>query len=135
MLYLDTSAVVKLIHREPESHALADFLDERADAPWLSSTLVEVELPRALRRIGDDASLARVPDVIARLARYEIDDVVREAAAAFPNPDLRALDAIHLATASVVFGSRLTEFVCYDRRLYEAAAELGLPATAPGRGH
>jgi hypothetical protein len=68
----------------------------------VSSTLVEVELPRALRRT-DAALTAQVPAIIARLARYDIDEVVRAAAAAYP--ELRSLDAIHLATASAVLGS------------------------------
>lgn len=132
MLYLDTSALVKLIRREPESDALADWLDGQAPRPWVSSTLVEVELPRALRRI-DDALLTKVPAMVATVARYDIDDVVRAAAAAYPDPDLRSLDAIHLATASEVFGNQLTAFVSYDPRLLNAAAALGLPPQSPGR--
>ena len=132
MLYLDTSALVKLIRREPESDELADWLDTQDTDPWVSSTLVEVELPRALRRT-DAALTAQVPAVLARLARYEIDDVVRAVAAAYPDPDLRSLDAIHLATASVIFGGQLTNFVSYDQRLSDAAQALGLPTTTPGR--
>ena len=98
----------------------------------MSSTLVEVELPRALRRI-DDALLTKVPATVATVARYDIDDVVRAAAAAYPDPDLRSLDAIHLATASEVFGNQLTAFVSYDPRLLNAAAALGLPPQSPGR--
>ena len=45
MLYLDTSALVKFIRRETESDALADWLDARFSQPWVSSTLIEVELP------------------------------------------------------------------------------------------
>jgi predicted nucleic acid-binding protein len=67
------------------------------------------------------------------VARYEIDDVVRAAAAAFPEPDLRTLDAIHLATASAIFGSRLEAFVTYDQRLGEAAKSMHLPVVSPGR--
>jgi predicted nucleic acid-binding protein len=131
MLYLDTSALVKLIRHEPESHTLADWLDAHTPAPWVSSTLIEVELPRALRRV-EPALLADVPAIVARIARYEIDEVVR-AAAAYPDPTLRSLDAIHLATAGAVFGTQLTAFVTYDERLLMAAAEAGLPATSPGR--
>lgn len=114
-LYLDTSALVKLIRREPETDDLAQWLDAQASDPWVSSTLVEIELPWALRRT-DPALIAQVPAVVARLARYEIDDVVRATAAAHPDPELRSLDAIHLATTSVVFGGRLTDFVTYDQR-------------------
>ncbi|MBS4730644.1 type II toxin-antitoxin system VapC family toxin [Mycobacterium sp. SM1] len=132
MLYLDTSALMKLIRREPESHALADWLDAHTPAPWVSSTLVEVELPRALRRIAP-ALLAGVPAIVARVARYEIDELVRAAAAAYPDPALRSLDAIHLATAHAVFGARLRAFVSYDERLLAAAAAAGLPTATPGR--
>jgi uncharacterized protein len=132
VLYLDTSALVKLIRREPESDDLAEWLDSQAPSPWVSSTLVEVELPRALR--GTDAALtAHVPTIVARVARYEIDELVRAAAAAYPDPELRSLDAIHLGTASAVFGDRLTAFVTYDRRLQAAAEASGLPTTTPGR--
>ena len=131
MLYLDTSAVVKLIRREPQTDALADWLDDHQPTPWVSSTLVEVELPRALRRT-DSSLLTRVPAVIARIARYDIDDVVRGAAAAFPDPDLRSLDAIHLATATAIFARGLTAFVCYDQRLLDAASAAGVPVQSPG---
>lgn len=132
MIYLDTSALVKLIRREPESDGLADWLDAEAPTPWVSSTLVEVELPRALRRT-EPALLADVPGLVARVARYEIDEVVRAAAAANPNPNLRSLDAIHLATARAVFGGLITAFIAYDERLLAAAANLGLPTQSPGR--
>ncbi|MFL6086288.1 MAG: type II toxin-antitoxin system VapC family toxin [Mycobacterium sp.] len=132
MIYLDTSALVKLVRREPESAALADWLDARAPTPWVSSMLIEVELPRALRRT-DPTLLADVPATVARVARYEIDDVVRAAAAAYLDPNLRSLDAIHLATARAVFGGQLAAFVSYDERQLDVAATLGLPIDSPGR--
>jgi len=132
MLYLDTSALMKLIRREPESHTLADWLDAQTPAAWVSSTLIEVELPRALRRV-EPSLLADVPAIVARVARYEVDEVVRAAAAAYPDPALRSLDAIHLVTADAVFGSQLTAFVTYDERLLTAAAAAGVPTAAPGR--
>jgi predicted nucleic acid-binding protein len=132
MLYLDTSALVKLIRREPESDALADWLAAQEPTPWVSSTLIEVELPRAIRR-AEPLLLADVPATLARVSRYEVNEVVRVAAAAFLDPTLRSLDAIHLATSHAVFGTRLTAFVAYDERLRTAAGTLGLPAVAPGR--
>ncbi len=133
MLYLDTSALIKLIRREPESDSLADWLDaQTAAAAWVSSTLIEVELPRALRRM-DPSLLPAAPAILARVSRYEIDEVVRAAAAAYPDAGLRSLDAIHLATGAAVFGSALTAFVAYDERLLAAAAAAGLPTAAPGR--
>jgi predicted nucleic acid-binding protein len=132
MLYLDTSALIKLIRREPESDALADWLDTQTVSAWVSSALIEVELPRALRRI-DPSLLAEVPAIVARVSRYEVNEVVRAAAAANPDATLRSLDAIHLATGDAVFGAMLTSFVTYDERLLAAAAAAGLPVAAPGR--
>ena len=48
MIYLDSAAVVKLVHGEPESAALRGWLDERAEAQWISSVLTEIESFRAL---------------------------------------------------------------------------------------
>jgi uncharacterized protein len=132
MLYLDTSALIKLIRREPESDTLADWLDAQTPVPWVSSTLIEVELPRALSRV-DPSLLAEVPAIVARVSRYEVDEVVRATAAAYPDAALRSLDAIHLATGDAVFGTTLTAFVTYDERLLTAAAAAGLPTAAPGR--
>ncbi len=131
MLYLDTSALIKLIRREPESDALADWLDTRT-APWVSSTLIEVELPRALRRV-DSSLLSEVPAIVARVSRYEVDELVRAAAAAYQDTALRSLDAIHLATGEAVFGAMLTAFVTYDDRLFATAEAVGLMVAAPGR--
>ena len=130
MIYLDTSALVKLVRHEPESQSLGDWLDSRAPTPWVSSALIEVELPRAIRRT-EPALLPDVASVIAQVSRYEIDAVVRAAAASYPEPGLRSLDAVHLATARAVFGSRLTAFVCYDARLAEAASTIGLTCHTP----
>lgn len=132
MIYLDTSALVKLLRAEAESDELADWLDEHTEMRWISSALVEVELPRAIIRTGRLERLASVPAVLARLDLFEIDDVVRTTAAAYQDPDLRSLDAIHLATASVAASvAPLEALVTYDNRLAEAAKALGLRTASP----
>ena len=128
MIYLDTSALVKLIRREEESDALGDWLDERIDVPWITSTLTEVELARAIRTAAPEG-LPAVPSVLARLDRFEIDPVVRSTAAAYADSGLRTLDAIHLATAQTAAAvAPLTAFVTYDSRLAEAAERLAITA-------
>ncbi|MGH3798031.1 MAG: type II toxin-antitoxin system VapC family toxin [Pseudonocardiaceae bacterium] len=134
MIYLDTAALVKLIRREPESDDLADWLAARTETLLVTSALAEVELPRALRRVEPDL-LAEVPALLEHVARYEIDELVRTTAAAYASPDLRSLDAIHLATAHAVFGGHVTAFVTYDKRLSSAAEEMGLPVASPGAGN
>jgi predicted nucleic acid-binding protein len=133
VIYLDTSALVKLIRIEVESDALADWLDERTETRWITSALAEVELPRAIRAVAP-TGLSAVPSVLARLDRFEIDQVIRATAAAYPDPALRSLDAIHLATAQIAASTApLTAMVAYDSRLSDAARALGITIVTPGR--
>lgn len=131
MIYLDSAAVVKLIRREAASDALVDWLNEQVDRIFVSSSLVEVELPRALRR-HEPALLTAAPSVLAQISMYDIDETVRSTAAAYQDPWIRSLDAIHLATADAVLGDDLTAFVSYDRRLLATAKAIGLPTASPG---
>ncbi|MFD5828035.1 type II toxin-antitoxin system VapC family toxin [Lentzea sp. NPDC060358] len=133
MIYLDTAAAVKLVREERETAALVEWLNNAADQSLVSSALIEVELPRALRR-SSPGVLGAVAGVLARLHRVEINAAVRATAAAYADPLLRSLDAIHLATADVLVASdkKVTAFVTYDKRLAAAASSIGLPATAPG---
>jgi uncharacterized protein len=132
VIYLDTSALVKLIRIEVESDALGAWLDERTEIRWITSALAEVELPRAIRAVAPEG-LSTVPSVLARLDRFEIDTLVRSTAAAYLDPGLRSLDAIHLATAQIAASTApLTALVTYDSRLGEAADALGMTIAAPG---
>jgi predicted nucleic acid-binding protein len=134
VIYLDAAAVVKMVRSEAESVDLVRWLNDRTDASLVSSALVEIEVPRALRRSAPQA-LAGVPSALARLYRVEIDATVRATAAAYEDQLLRSLDAIHLATAQVLAsgsGAELEAFVTYDKRLLTAAAAAGLPTASPG---
>lgn len=135
MIYLDSAAVVKLVRQEAHSADLVTWLNVHRDVPLVSSTLVEVEVPRALRRSAPQA-LVGVPAAVGRLFRLEIDSTIRAIAAAFAEPTLRSLDAIHLATAHLLVnesGATLTAFVTYDRRLLTSAQTVGLPTASPGQ--
>jgi predicted nucleic acid-binding protein len=134
VIYLDSAAVVKLIRQEEGSSALVAWLSDRQDDSLVCSALVEVEVPRALRRSAPHA-LVGVPAVLSRLYRVEIDATVRATAGAYPDAPLRSLDAIHLATAQLLAAETegtLTAFVSYDKRLLAAASAAGLPIAAPG---
>jgi predicted nucleic acid-binding protein len=131
MIYLDAAALVKLVRREAESQQLVDWLNEQVDRIFVSSALVEVELPRALRR-SEPALLTTAPSVLAQVSMYDVDETVRTTAAAYQDPWIRSLDAIHLATAEAILGDDLSAFVTYDRRLLVAAAAIGLPVASPG---
>jgi uncharacterized protein len=128
LLYLDASAVLKLVVEESESGALADLLAE--GAPTVASVVVAVEVPRALRRAGVPEVLGRASDVLARVDLLALDDEVVRVAAGLQPRELRALDAIHLASALTV-ADELDAFVCYDQRLANAATATGLKVVAP----
>ncbi len=133
MIYLDSSAVVKLVRIEPESPALRDWLNAR-DEPPVTSVLAEVEVPRALRRSAP-ARLAALPRVLARITRIELDASIRATAAAYAADTLRSLDAIHLATAEVLVasGKTVSAFVTYDRRQAAVVEGIGVAVEMPGR--
>lgn len=133
MIYLDSAALVKMIREEDETPQLISWLGSQADDELVSSALVEVEVPRALRRNQPEV-LGVVAVVLGRIARVDIDAAVRATAGAYMDPLLRSLDAIHLATADllVASGQHVTAFVTYDKRLAAAAADAGLTVVAPG---
>lgn len=134
MIYLDSAAIVKLAHPETESSALQAWLAQRAGLTRVTSALAEVEVPRAIRRHAPTSQL-NVPVVLGTIARFEIDQSVRTLAASYTDPQLRSLDAIHLATAQVLsaeLSEPLDAFVTYDHRLLAAARAAGLATASPG---
>ncbi|HEX3813413.1 MAG TPA: type II toxin-antitoxin system VapC family toxin [Mycobacteriales bacterium] len=135
MIYLDTSAIVKLVRAEPESAELVEWLNSR-DEGTVTSVLAEVETVRALRREAETQTelLADVSAVLGQIARFDIDAAVRATAAAYPSPGLRSLDAIHLATADQLgaAGASVTAFVTYDKTLARVAMEAGMSVIGPG---
>lgn len=126
-VYLDSSALVKLVVAEAESESLRRFLRDRPIR--VSCALVRVEVPRAVARHGSDAS-ARARDVLDRVRLLTLDDVLLNAAADLSPLELRSLDAIHLAAARS-FGVSLDVIVTYDARMADAATAMGLRSVAP----
>jgi predicted nucleic acid-binding protein len=131
MIYLDSAAIVKLVHAETESQALRDWLDKRADIEWVSSVLAEIESFRALARHSPSA-VAKLHPVLDLIDLVDLSPSIRIGAQTITPTTVRSLDAIHLATALHLRG-QLTSFVTYDKRLAEAAAVAGLPVYMPLR--
>jgi predicted nucleic acid-binding protein len=125
--YVDSSALVKLAVREPESAALRRYLGRRR--PLVSSALARTEVVRALLPLGPDA-VRRGREVLARVDLLRVNDRVLDAAGLLPPADLRSLDAIHLASAEQL-GSDLRSFVTYDDRLASAATTRGFRVIRP----
>ncbi len=127
-VYLDSSALVKLVAAEPESLSLRRFLRRRAER--VSSALARVEVVRAVRSQGN-AAVDRARQVLARIRLLRLDDLLLDAASALQPRVLRSLDAIHLASAQTL-GDELDCVATYDRRMSEAAGFLGMPVRSPG---
>ncbi len=129
LLYLDSSAIVKLISREPETAALTDRLAGRPDV--VSSALARAEVLRAMGRVRASRSeMRRAEAVLGAIALLRIDDIVLDQAIAIGPVTLRSLDAIHLASA-LILGDALTAIVTYDARLASAAGVFGVDVLMP----
>lgn len=127
MIYVDSSALVKLVVEEPESGALRGLLQE--DPEQLASAIVEVEVPRAVRR-AIPALLPQAQRVVAQVAVVGLSEQIRARAALLEPVTLRSLDALHLATALEV-RDELDGLVTYDARMAETARALGVAVLAP----
>jgi uncharacterized protein len=128
MIYLDTSAALKLVVPEAETAALELWIAERAGVPRVSSRLLRIEILRGVARNAPQR-MSRANTVLSSVALVSMDDVAATAEV-IGDRMLRSLDAIHLATAHEL-RAELIAFVCYDKRLSDAAHALGLPAEAP----
>jgi len=125
--YLDSSAIVKLVVAEPESAALRRYLRRRR--PLISSALARTEVLRAVLLEGE-RGVARAKSVLARVDLVRLNDRVLVAAGELLPADLRSLDAIHLATATML-GPDLGQVVTYDDRMLQSAGLLGLATASP----
>jgi hypothetical protein len=124
--YLDTSAFVKLVRSEPESSALRR---ELAGRELLSSALLTIEGRRAARRYGELAG-RRARAALTAITLVPLDEAILQVAADLEPAELRALDALHLATV-LSLGEDLERLVCYDVRLTDAAQALGIEVSQP----
>ncbi len=127
-VYLDASALVKLVAPEEETDALAAYLAQHRSQATSVIGLVEVQRAAA-RRPG--VTGARVEDVLGRISAIGLDLSTVAAAGSIGPATLRTLDAIHLASAAAL-GDDLEAVVTYDRRMADAARVLGMPDVAPG---
>ena len=133
MKYVDASAVLRLLFAEPGASVPLTHGDR-----VVSSRLVEVETFRAvdrLRLVGqlDDQETAakrkELSDLVAMLDLAPVDDLVIDRAKGSFAVNLRALDALHVATAEIL-ASEATgeplEFWTHDERQAIAALSRGL---------
>jgi predicted nucleic acid-binding protein len=125
-LYLDASALVKLVVPEPQTEALQGFVDGRF--PLTSCSLARTEVVRAVWTHGSGAvNTART--LLGEIDLIQLDDELLDLAGEL-EPSLRGLDAIHLA-AALELGEELDAVITYDARMAREAEALGLRVAAP----
>ena len=134
-IYFDSSALIKRAIREKESAGLIEAIDQWTveQAAMFSSTLAWIEVTRTIRSRLDDEPPAEViqliENAVAGIAECPITEQVSDIARRLGPSTLRSLDAIHLATATLVGA----DLVCaYDTRLLTSASELGFRTISPG---
>jgi predicted nucleic acid-binding protein len=129
VLYLDSSALVKLAITEPESAGLLHWLGEQPNLVRVSSELTRVEVVRIIWRVAP-AALPEGYLVTRRIAEIKLTDEVLRKAAGLRPPWLCATHAVQIASALTI-RRELSAFVAYDKRLLTAAKEAGLPTASP----
>lgn len=124
--YFDASAVAKLVRVEAYSADVARWAQDPAVTP-ISSLLTETELRRTVMRWGIPQEQAT--STLAHFELYSVPDWEYRAAGLLEAPELRSLDALHVAAAIRVEADAL---ISYDERMIEAAMRMGLPSIQPG---
>ena len=102
MIYMDTSALTKLLISEPETPELRTWLTAQIDQgdSAATSALGRVELMRTFARYGNSGYSDRARYLLDGLDILPLTEPVITLAESIGPATLRSLDAIHLAAAA-----------------------------------
>jgi predicted nucleic acid-binding protein len=134
IVYADSSALFKRVVAEVGSEDLIDMLAHHVAAgdPIVASSLVLIEVSRALLKLTEIAG-SGIEDAIdvalSGVAERPITSDVVSVARRIGPFELRSLDAIHLATATLLDADVV---LTYDERLANACRYNGLMTASPG---
>jgi len=127
-VYLDTSALVKLVADEAESRDLAAFV---GDDEIISSLITRVELVRAVAR-KHERLIEQAEDLLAGMSYVAVNRLTTGEAAWVQPWTLRSQDAVHVASA-IRLREGVRALVTYDDRMVHAGRLAGLEVASPGR--
>jgi len=128
-VYVDSSALLKLVLSEPERPALEQVLSRWPDR--ISSVLLPIECRRIVLRAGNPPEVVdRLEKELSGVTLIRLEEAIQTLAGAIGPPRLRSLDAIHVASALSI-GDYPEAFVTYDDRLADAARAVGLNVLRP----
>ena len=128
-IYVDTSALVKLVVVEAESAALRSYFEDFAHDTLFAAALARTELVRSVARLGSIEIIETARLVLTKLDLVTLNLALLDAAATIGALELRTLDAIHLAAARTA--PDLRALVTYDNHLAQAAAAAGIAVVSP----
>lgn len=126
--YVESSALVKLVVDETGNAEVRQALASMERG--VTSELTLVETVRAAGRVGGDPGRARARATLLAFDLRRIETDIVQRAATMDPPELRSLDAIHVATA-LSLGVPDCVFVSYDERALAAAEDAGLATLSP----
>ena len=128
-IYVDTSALVKLVVVEAESATLRSYFEDFAHDTLFAAALARTELVRSVAGLGSIEIIETARLVLTKLDLVTLNLALLDAAATIAPLELRTLDAIHLAAARTA--PDLRALVTYDNRLAQAAAAAGIAVVSP----
>jgi predicted nucleic acid-binding protein len=125
--YLDTSALVRLLHIEQYSHDLEAYIRDNS-ITICASDLSRTEIIKALglARYNEEALTKFFSDItVYPISTADFEDAGKVGLA----ENLRSLDAIHI---QVAIHHVLPLFITYDKRQIEVVNKSGIQAVSPG---
>lgn len=126
-LYIDTSALARVMLGEPDAAAIAAVLSGYEQ--HFSSRLLAIELRRVALRAGE---LTIADALLGSVALVPLDEMTLVHAETVPPAAVATLDALHLATALRLAEAGLaTTMLTYDVQLAAGAEAHGLSILAP----
>jgi uncharacterized protein len=137
--YFDTSALLKLVIDEDGTEQASSLWQQAGEVAvsrlaW-PEAVAALAAARRGRRVSDEGQQTATDGLRSCLERCTVvslaDPLVDRAAELAAGHDLRAADAIHLATALAVIEAD-SVFVTWDKRLRLAAAQAGLVSAPAG---
>lgn len=130
-VYLDTSALGRIVLDEPDSDAISEAVARFATVA--SSRLLGIELHRLGLRVG--IATEEIETWLDAVALVPMEDTILAAAETVSPAAVATLDAIHLATAlRLAAEGHVEAIMTFDLRLAEGAREHGLTVVAPAIG-
>ena len=130
MIYLDPTAIMKLITTTPESSALTDYLRVHTETTWFTCAISRADVMRAAATTHPDA-IEHAQHVLAGLDLVAVTDRLLDAAIALTPAPAHTADALHIA-AALSAGTQLHTLITYNPKLAHDAAAHNITTIHPG---